>query len=1009
MIPTPSEMVPRRPLLLALTLMAFALGAVPVSSAQQSAPPADRAFASAVQLQQQRLYAEAQSAFSAFRAHHPHHVLAGEALYLQAQSALASGDDALAVRLFEDLQTTYAAHPQGTDARLRLAQYYLDQGDTGQARAQLNAVIENASGPQAARALYLRAMGARENGNLNAALRDFQRIHQNYPTTDIAPAALYAQGATQVRLEQYDAAASSFETLGRSYPESPYARNLGTALAEVYYRLDEYEQAITELSGRASTLDGNEQARALFLLAESYNQLRQAAEATTHYRRVIENHPNSPYATPARFGLAWQHYTAGDYPKAAEAFAQVRDSGAPPLSDRALYYEAVSRAQAGERSRAIELYQQVPNRLPDSRLASESLFEAGLLHYQQENHAEAAAAFRQVIDEYPDAPRAGATYQWLGNAYLASGQRDQAVQAYDQAQAMGAAPDSLVREVQFQEGWSQYSNEEYAAAASTFLSLADAHPQSARGADALFWAADSRYNQGSFSQAETAFRRYLEQYETGSHRAGALYALGWIHFKQERYGSAAQRFRQFLDAYDEADTSIPYRQDARLRLADSYFALKRYDDAVSLYRSIEGEGADYAAYRAAEALNYAGQPDDALNALAQFSDRYASSPWGPEALYQQGAIHFQEQEYEAAREAYRRFLEEYPSHRLAPEAQYGIGDSYYNAGAMSEAVDAYRAVLQDFPNSATASEAASSLFFALSAAGQQDRADEIIASIVEATSDADLEDQLRFNRAKAAFQSGSSKQALSLFREFVRTSSTDTYLPRAYYFLGLLYADQEQYTEATNYLQQLVDQYPESARLPEGALRLGDIYLDQNSYEDALAAYRAAAESNQINDALRAQARYGEAVALLRLGRNEEAKTQLNALLEANSQGPIQASARLGLGRIAEDEGRMPQAQQLYRAVVNASDGETGAEALYRLGRLLRQQGQPRPAIQELDRMSSLFGGYPEWIARALLEQGRAYRQLGETGQAAQLFDEVVQSYPGTPYADSARTARESL
>jgi TolA-binding protein len=59
--------------------------------------------------------------------------------------------------------------------------------------------------------------------------------------------------------------------------------------------------------------------------------------------------------------------------------------------------------------------------------------------------------------------------------------------------------------------------------------------------------------------------------------------------------------------------------------------------------------------------------------------------------------------------------------------------------------------------------------------------------------------------------------------------------------------------------------------------------------------------------------------------------------------------------------------------------------------------------------MSSLYAGYPEWVARSLLAQAEAYRALGQTGQAAQLYDEVMESYPGTPFAETARTERKAL
>lgn len=1006
MIPIPLKIVPWTK---ALLLFVGALAILPSASAQETSPSPQRAFASAVQLYHQRLYAESMTAFEAYRATYPQHGLHGQALYLEASSALAQGRDRAAIRLFEQLQRQWPSHPRAAEARLSVAQHFLDQGDTGAARTQLNSIIENPSSPaQAARALFLFGQSERERGNLTQALRYFERVHTEYPETDVAPAAFYALGATQVRLERYDDAASSFEALGNRFPDSPYAQNLGTALGEVYYRIEEYENAASELRDRLSELEGSQRARALFLIAEASNHLRAGEDAVVNYRRVIDEHPNTPYVGPATYGLAWYYLRAGNYSNAAENFARVRREHQGAVAEQATYYEAVARARQGERDRAVELYQQAAQQQPNGRLAPEALFEAGLLRYQQEQYSSASAFFRSLIRDHPEAERVGDAYYWMGNAYLVNERLDRALQAYNQATKRDAAPDSLVVEVRFQKAWAQYENEQYPEAASEFLSLAESHPGAPRGREALFWGADSHYHRGNYDRARTLFQRYLDEYPDGPHASGARYALAWTHFKQNRYQPAARLFRQFLETYD-GSMDVPYERDARMRLADSYFALKQYDDAIEVYRRVDGPGTDYATYQSGEALNYAGRPDEALRTLERFVDRYPNSTWHPDALYRMGAIRFQQQNYEEAEETYRRFLNNYPDHRLAPEAQYGIGDSRYNAGDMEGAVQAYRRVLEQYPDSPTAGEAASSLFFALSAAGQDDRAEEIIASLAESHPNANFRDRLRFQRAKAAYQSGDSQKALDLFQEFVRSASTSSLLPQTYYYLGLLYADQDSETEAKNYLQQLVDRYPDSEIFPEGALRLGDIYMEEESYAEAAEVYRAAAESDEISDEFLAQARYGQSTALLNLGRTDEAEEILNRLLDEGRGGPLQAAARLGLARIYEDEGRPGEALDLYRSVVQSSDSETGAEALYRLGELLRRQDQPREAIQELDRMSSLFGGYPDWLARALLEQARAYRQIGQTGEAAQLYDQVMTSYSGTPFAQTAEDERDAL
>jgi len=1009
MVPSARSLVPRRSPYVLLLASVFALWPY-IGQAQRPSPNAERAFARAVQLYSQHMYTDAIGALEAYRRTYPNHVHAGESLYLEASAALAENQDERASRLFRQFERKYPSHPRASDAQLQLAQHFLDKGRVNEARTQLNTIARDpASRSQGARALYLLGRTEQKQGNLDAALQHFRRVTSTYPSSDVAPAALYATGATQVQREKYDRAASAFEELGTRFPQSGFAKNLGTALAEVYYRLGQYENAAAELENRLPELEGSGKARAHFLLAEAYNHLRRGEDAVVQYRRVMDDYPGSPYVGPAQYGLAWHYQRSGQYENAATAFARVRQNRDGRLAMRATYYEAVNLARTRRGDQAVSQYEGVITTYPNSPLAPEALFEAGLLRYQQQQYGSAAAFFRRLIRTYPSAERAGSAYFWLGNAYLAQDDLSRALEAYDQATKRNAAPDSVLVEARFQQAWAQYENNRYGDAASAFLAIVESAPRSTQGRASLFWAGDSFYQQDNFGRARSLFQRYLRENPNGSHAAGAQYALAWSHFKQNRFQEAAQGFRAFLDSYANQDTDIPYEQDARLRLGDCYFAMKRYEDAVTVYRRVGGQGADYALYQAGEALNYAGRRDEAVRSLNRLIEEYPQSSWRPEAQYRLATIHFQDQQYDEARSAYRQFLDTYPEHRLAPAAQYGIGDAHYNAGEMTEAVAAYRSVLEEHPQSSTANEAASSLFFALSAANQDDRAEEIISSIAQATPEANLTDRLQFSRAKAAFQSGESEKALRLFRSFVRTSSSESYLPESYYYLGLLYADQDSPTEATNYLQQLVKQYPESDVLPDGALRLGDIYLKDEAYQKALETYRTAAESEQINDELRAQALYGQGIALLKLERNDEAKRLLNEILQTERGGPLEASAKLGLARIYQDENRTDDALDLYRSVAEMADSETGAEALYRLGALLRERGDSRAAIQELERMSSLFGGYPGWIARSLLEQARAYRQMGQPGQADQMYDQVMTSYPGTPFAETAESERKAL
>ncbi|WP_169577931.1 tetratricopeptide repeat protein [Salisaeta longa] len=981
----------------------------PAAHAQQAAPTAEAVYSQATSFYDQQLYLQAIDRLAQFRARYPEHVLVPEALYQQAKANLALERQQQALALFRQLQQQYPGHPKAQEAQLSMAQYLIDQGNVARGRSMLQEVASSGQPALAARALYTLGTMAQDAGRYAQALGYYQQVTQQYPQSPVAPAAYYAQGVTQVQLERYEAAAQSLEAVARRYPQSQYVQTIGTALAEVYYELGQYQRVVDELLGRLPQLQGEAKMRAYFFLAEAYNQLRQPQNARVYYDRVLAQGPSSDYHRPALVGMGWNAHFQGQHAQAAQYFMRAAAGHTDARAARATYQAAVNYELAGQAQEALQAFQTVVRQWPQHRLVSQARYEVGYLQYKQGNYAAAARALQQVVEAPGETAPTGEALYLLGNALVAQGQLDAALKRYNQAIARNAAPDSLREEIRFHKAWTLYQNGRYAEAAPAFVSVAQTAPRSQqRREDALFWSAESFFQTEQYRRALEQANQYLQQYPNGRHATAAYYVLAWTYFKQGRYREAIPAFQAFLNRQPPTG-KVPYVQDARLRLGDSHYALKQYDAAMQAYQKVRGAGGDYAQYQIGQAHYFADQPQEAIAAFRTLVQQYPQSPWRPEALYRIGQIQFEQSSYQEAIAVYRRLIEAYPQSQRAALAQYGIGDAHFNAGRMQQAVQAYRAVLNRYPQSDVVVDAASSMQYAYIATNQENQMQTVIDSFATANPQSDLVARLRFQQAVATYQSGNTQEALREFQQFVRTSSNERLVPAAYYYLGIINADRGAEDVAINYLNQLITSYPESDRRTEAGLRLGDIYLANAQYEEAMRAYRAAAEAARANAELKGQARYGEAVALLQLGRIDDAEALLQDVVGSAGGGPLAASARLGLGRVYEAQGRTEAALQAYRRVANGTQTEAGAEALYRLRRLLRAQGKPQQAIEQLQRMNTLFAGYPEWRARALLEQARAYEQMGQTGEAVQLYQQVETNYAGTPYAQTAQTARQRL
>ena len=618
----------------------------------------EREYARAVELFEQRLYRQSSAAFTTFRTDHPNHASVPQALYLEARSALAIDREADAIRLFEKLETTYPAHPRAAEAQISLGQYFLDEGEPRRGRKILERIArENPDSPNAARAIYTLGVSEREAGNLSEAAGYFERVLRDFPSSDIAPAAAYDLAATRVRQEDFEAAARAFEQLSQQYPSSPYTENLGTAVAEVYYELGQYDRVVEELRPRLPNLSPEERARGTFFLAEAYNQLRNTENAIVYYRQLIDSSESTPYVRPAHYGMGWNYLRAGNPSEAARSFAQVRaaatgDEMRDDLSLRATYYEAVAETQAGRPDRAQQLFQSVVETWPNAKLAAPAQHELGILQYRAQNYAGAAASFDSSCNSHPTPPFSATPTTCLATHILPKKTwTAPSMPTRRQSSGMRLRIHCAARSNFRKHGRSTKTSATRKRLALSPLLPGDGSGQRSR--DALFWNADCRYQTGDYSGARAGTPPLPGALSRRAPRhCGSVCARMGV-FSPARLPPAAQAFRTFLDTYRESDSEIPYQQDARLRLADSYYAMKRYDDAVTEYRRVDGQGVDYALYQTGEALSRADRFDEAIRTLQRLVQDYPDSPWREQARLRIGGIQFQNQDYEGARQTYR--------------------------------------------------------------------------------------------------------------------------------------------------------------------------------------------------------------------------------------------------------------------------------------------------------------------------------------------------------------------
>src|SRR5258706_4804371 len=141
-----------------------------------------------------------------------------------------------------------------------------------------------------------------EAQKLNAALPKLKAAADAYPGTQAGIQARYHLAATLASLGQQKEAGAQFdEVIKRAGAESLYGRMAQLGRADAQSQAGDVDGAIATWKELAAKKDANLPEDAILMqLGRAYQTKGNAAEARKTFTDIVDNHPDSPYASEAR-------------------------------------------------------------------------------------------------------------------------------------------------------------------------------------------------------------------------------------------------------------------------------------------------------------------------------------------------------------------------------------------------------------------------------------------------------------------------------------------------------------------------------------------------------------------------------------------------------------------------------------------------------------------------------------------------------------------------------------
>lgn len=984
-----------------LVLIVFGIAGVSMPASilsQQLHERPDEDYQTGMRLFQEGLFQQAASHFEAYSEQFPESPFDETARFYWALS-LSEADSANAPLYAEQFIGRYPQTARSGLLLRDLGQQSFETGDFGSAQDYFHRALERPIDQEKkARIMYRIAEAFTRVGETGASLDYFLQLADDYEETEWAPKALFARGRVLLTEERYEEASEAFELLRERFPRHEVTERIGTALGESYYRQQRYEEAISSLRDALQHVEGEQEAKAVLLIAESHNYLNQLDRAATQYRRYINLKEGEEDARLAHYGLGWVYHKQQVYHWAAESFGRATE-GDDELARKALYYKAVNEKLAGRRNRALDAFNEFGERYREGEWVETAYYEWALTAFEEGYYPQAIEPLQHLLQSGMELENRGDILTMLGEAFFANNEYTRAVQAFEEAEELVGVDEQIRRQARFQRGWVLYENHAYEQAQAVFQDIHEQAPASSLGGEALFWSADSHYHMENFRAAERQFREFVERYPAHEFAGAATYSLGWTHFKQQQFEEAAEAFRQFLEHHEAPPVAMfPYDVDARLRLGDALYAQRSYAAARDNYEQVTDteDGGDYAIFQIANSYHRDNDTFDAVQNFRRLLRLYPGSSLREQSQYNIGYIYFLTGNYDQAIEEFEEVVARFPNSEWAARAKYNIGDAYYNAGDYGEAVEAYRQMMERYPRSDYVLEAINGIQFAQMAAGEQDTSNEILEEFLAEHPQTRTADRLRFRRAESLWDAGDYEAAISSFRQYMRVTNAEDLLAESQYYIARSHERLDEPDMALQAYQQLLDEHAGSDRHADALLNMAEIRYERRQFDLAVDRYEALLEHGTDHQV---SGRVGMGHALLELDRIDDARQAFEMVLQQNDGHD---DAQVGMGRVALARGNYEQAIERLSDVAERNTSEIGAKAQFYYALALQQQSEHERAVEEFARLNVLYEAYDRWVARSMLQSAESHRALGDANEARRVLERVRERYPDTREANEA-------
>jgi TolA-binding protein len=999
-----------------------------------SSDAARSAYATAAALQNREAWDLAADEWESLLTAHPADPLAVKGRYYLGICQLKNGQRDKAAETFRQVIASKADAATVTLARWELGRSAFDAAQAkpsaeafAAASRSLQDFVEKSPGqPQTADALFFLGESLWQAGKRDDALAAWQRFVREHDKAPRMPEVLYALGVGQAETGKRDEAMATLTRFAEAFPTHALAADVAIWRADLAVAgantADAEKILATVIDGK-----GNRAADAIERLATARWNRKDWPAAAESFSRLAERYPDSPRAARARLSAGIAFAEAGKRDEARTWLGQLAAADAPEAAEAA-HRLALIEIDAKQPARAVQIAEQALAKLaaggrkPETEtrrlMAKLALDRADALWEMPDGKGrnDAAAAYAQIVTDYPDEPAAKTAGSMAALALLEVGKPEEALAQADRflkAYAGQEKTDASVTDVKAIRAEAILARGDAAAAAAAYQALigSAAGPPPVAPERLARW----RLRQGVAFVAAKQWQAAHEALaaaasgltDDAAAEAALLDATALVELKKPAEAA------KVLITLDRGHPKWPRRDEALLLLVRAQRETGDKAGAIAAAERLVAEfptakHADVAWYRLGQARQDAGRHEEAIQAFGKARELKPKGPRAAWCLLSSGWCHEAKGRLDAAVKAWTELLDGYPDSTAAVPALLARADARQRKADFQGGLADARAVLDRkvAGKSLDADAVPEALLLeglCLSGLKQYAEAAAAFKKRLDAQPDGPATDRAMFEMGAAQSLAGRGDDAASTFTAFVKRFPESAYAADAWFELGEQAWNTGRHAEAASAYRAAVDRAEADAKAGKANAALAEQARHKLAWTfvargDHAAAAQAFADQlvHHPGGPLTADAQAMRGESLLKAGRLAEASTAFQAALAdpkrlpspdlrglafvrgaealasqekwaeslaladrfiaAEPTSPQAPQARYAAAWARQNLGRLDESLAGYRAVADAARTEIAARARLMEGEVLFEQGNHKEAIKSFFKVAYGFG-----------------------------------------------------